>query len=137
MKTIQNLFVLIVLILSISCDRPNCKNSNPIFEKFPPESDEYKSELADKIGLIGIENLDYWFDKYHMTNNKEFIEVFVQNDSLCAKAILEVNDWSKIKGLRQVNNGYSGAKLNGLTMRIEKVGIQTRFILENLKSIDD
>lgn len=137
MKKIERIFILILLSLSIACNRQNCKNTNPIFEKFSPESSEYKLELDKQIGVIGFENLEYWFDKYLKRNNKEYIEINVQNDSLCAKAILEVKDWSKIEGLRKENNGYSGAKLKGLRMRIERVGNKVDFIYEDIDKIED
>lgn len=137
MKIIPRIFIAIFLTLVISCNKPNCKNTNPIFEKFLPESDEYKHELANQIKVIGFENLNYWFDKYSKKNNQESIEIYVQGDSLCAKAILEVKDWSKLKNLRKEVNGYNGAKLIGLRMRIESVGIKTNFIFEDIDNIED
>jgi len=137
MKIIERITVLILLIICISCDRPNCKNTNLVFDKYSPESSEYKLELSKQIQVIGFENLDYWFDKYLKRNNKEFIEINVQNDSVCAKAIVEVKDWSKIEGLRKEINGYSGAKLNGLRMRIERVGNKVDFIYEDIDHIED
>lgn len=137
MKIIERITVLTLLIIFISCDRPNCKNTNPVFDKFVPESNEYKQELSKQIGVIGFENLDYWFDRYLKINSKEYIEVYVQNDSICAKAIVEVRDWSKIEGLRKENNGYSGVKLKGLRMRIEHVGNEVDFIYEGIDKIED
>jgi len=137
MKNIERIFSLILLCLSIGCNRPNCKNTNTVFEKFSPESSEYKLELNKQIGVIGFENLNYWFDRYLKRNNKEYIEIYVQNDSVCAKAILEVKDWSKLKGLRKEVNGFSGAKLIGLKMRTERVGDKVDFIYEDIDKIED
>jgi hypothetical protein len=137
MKTLTTVFISIILFTYIACDRPNCKNTNPIFDKFSPESSEYKLELSKQIQSVGFENLDYWFDKYLKINDKEYIEINVQNDSLCAKATVEVKNWSKIEGLRKEINGYRGAKLNGLRMRIERVGNKVDFIYEDIANIED
>lgn len=137
MKNIETIAILILLIICTACNRPNCKNTNPVFEKFSPESYEYKHELSNQIGIIGFENLNYWFDRYLKIKDKEYIEVYIQNDSVCAKAIVEVKNWSKITGLRKEKNGYKGAKLIGLRMRIEHVGNKVDFIYEDVEKIED
>ena len=137
MKTLTTVFISIILFTYIACDRPNCKNTNPIFDKFSPESSEYKLELSKQIQSVGFENLDYLFDKYFKINDKEYIVINVHNDSVCAKAIVEVKNWSKIEGLRKEINGYRGAKLNGLRMRIEHVGNKVDFIYEDIANIED
>ena len=128
---------LILIALQISCDRPSCQNTNPIFDKFEPQSNEYKYELAAQIRSVGFENLDYWFDRYLNENGKEFIEIYIQGKSLCAKSVVEVNDWSKIETLRKKVNGFHGAKLNGFQMRIEQIGKETHFIFEDVENIVD
>ena len=137
MKIFETTFIIIFFSLYTACDRPNCKNTNPIFEQFSPESNEYKSELSNQIALIGFENLNFWFDKYLKSKDKEYIEIYVQNDSVCAKATLEVKDWSKIEGLRKENNGYRGAKLIGLKWKTGRVGNEVNFIYIDIDKIED
>ena len=43
-----SLILVLLLICLISCDRPECKNENPIFEAYEPNSKKYKDEL-DKL----------------------------------------------------------------------------------------
>lgn len=120
-KTNLIIISLSAILATISCDRPNCENKNPIFDKYDVNSTEYKMELINQINSFGQENLNYWFDSYMKENEKEYIVVNIQNKYLCAKGMIMVNDWNKIEGIKKTKGkGYVGAKLKGLTFNIEK-----------------
>jgi hypothetical protein len=36
-----------LLLMVIACDRPDCTNTNPIFDQYLPESEEYKTGLTN------------------------------------------------------------------------------------------
>jgi hypothetical protein len=65
----------------------------------------------------GQDRLRYWFNQYEKRDNKEYILVHVQGDSLCAMGEVLVQNWDKIQGLRG-GAGYSGAELSGLRLAI-------------------
>lgn len=135
---VLNLSLLIVIFnFANSCNRPECRNINPVFDKFTFDTKEYKSELAKQIQSIGTENLSYWFDKYYKKAGKEFIVIHIQGGALCAKGEIQVNDWSKISGMRREVSGYSGAELSGLKIEIEQDSIGTNFIYDNIDRILD
>ena len=56
-----------VVIFMTGCDRPGCKNTNPIFDKYSPQTKEYKDELviykidtdkeAELSSLFGIQSI--------------------------------------------------------------------------------
>lgn len=120
-----------------SCNMPECRNTNPIFDNFAPDTQEYKNELAKQIKDIGIENLSYWHDKYVKKDDAEYIVVYIQGQNLCAKGEIQVDDWKKISGLRKDISGYSGAELEGLDFEIIQNSTETNFLFKDVDRIID
>mgnify|MGYP003639270539 CR=1 FL=1 len=116
-------FVLLSLICIISCDRPECKNENPIFETNEPSSKTYKDELVDQS------NLKYWLQKYEDQNGKESLYFNVQGDGLCAILHLTVNDWNKLENVRERKGvGRRGAEFTNLKFKIKQDSLSTDFV---------
>jgi len=106
-------------ILFISCDRPQCENTNVIFDSNTPESFIYKTELEKNINQIGSDNLDYWLKSYKEKDGKDYLLVNVQNDTLCAIMQLTVTNWNELRDIREKKGvGRIGAKLGGLKYTI-------------------
>lgn len=137
-KTKLIILIQLVTLLFVTCDRPACKNTNPKFDSYDITSLEYKTELIKQIEEIGQENLSYWFDSYVEENNREYIIVNIQDDSLCAKCKILVNKWDKLEGIKRAKGkSYEGAKLMGFTLRIEQDSNGIEFIYEDLIGIID
>lgn len=140
MKSIH-LFFIVTSILSVvvsACDKPECTNTNPIFDKNQPESRIYQDELAFQIQKTGTEYLSYWFRNYENQNGNELLYFSVQGDSLCATMILEVRDWSNLSDLREKKGeSYRGAEFRGLKFDIEQDSLSTRFIYKGQLEIID
>tara|TARA_B100000795_G_scaffold113745_1_gene84373 strand:+ start:43822 stop:44133 length:312 start_codon:yes stop_codon:yes gene_type:complete len=101
-------------------------------------SEEYTSELLSQIKEIGQDNLTYWFSSYEEENGNEYIMVHIQNDSLCAKGMIKVDNWGEIEGIKRTKGkGYVGAELRGLTFTIEKDSSKTEFVYKDLARIID
>lgn len=138
MKTKFIVLITTLLLVLASCDRPNCKNTNPIFDSNSIDSKAYKKELVKEVERVGMENLLYWFSGYSKQNEHEYITVFVQGDNLCAQAILQVKDWKNIEGIKRTKGkSYRGVELKGLTFDIVATGDSISFIYKNLKRIID
>jgi len=138
MKTKSLLILSILLIFLASCDRPDCKNTNSIFDSNGVETNMYKQELIKEMHRIGKNNLTYWVSSYTEQNGKEFITVNIQGDGLCAKGLLQVNDWNIIEGIKKTKgDSYIGAQLKGLTFDIITNGESIDFIYKNIVSIVD
>jgi hypothetical protein len=120
-----------------SCSMPECRNINPVFENFTPESPTYKKELAKQIRSIGSHNVSYWHDKYLMKGTAEYIVVNVQGKDLCATLEIQVADWRKINSMRQEASGYSGAKLVGLDFEIVEDSTGAAFLFRDVDRIVD
>lgn len=128
----------IASLLFISCDRPECTNINPVFEANLPESSEYKTELATRLDK-NSNNLTYWFDRYEEKDSRQYIHAFVQGDSLCAKAVILLqNPNEKLDGIiKAKGGGYHGAELDGLEFATVKKAGETIFVYKNLNRIID
>ncbi len=79
-KIILPLFCLALLLSA--CDRPVCKNTNPVFDKYSPDSDEYKSELIKQLGVVDKTKLTYWFSQYVESDGKELLFFHIQGDGV-------------------------------------------------------
>ncbi len=133
-----SLILLSVCCLSIySCDMPECSNTNSVFNKFSPDAREYRDELGKQIRNIGVRNLSYWHDQYLEKNGAEYIVVHIQGKDLCAKGEIQVNDWTKLSGIRNEPSGYRGAELVGLDFEIDSDSTGTVFRFEDIDKIID
>lgn len=138
MKTKSILILSTLLIFLASCDRPDCENTNSIFDSNGAETNAYKKELVKEMDRVGKENLTYWLSNYTEQNGKEFITVNIQGDGLCAKGLLQVSDWKNIEGIKRTKGvSYNGAQLKGLTFDIITNGESIDFIYKNIASIVD
>lgn len=131
------LFLIGLLSTMYSCDRPNCENQNPIFDKYEMNSKEYKLELWKQINTIGQNDLRYWFDKYVEEGKKDFMVVYIQNDDLCAKGKILVRNWEEFRGLRTTKKGYGGAELKGLRFELEETTDHVEFVFQDMDWIKD
>jgi hypothetical protein len=129
--------IAILILATVSCDRPECQNTNPIFDRFTPAQEEYKLELVKQVK--GRESkLRYWLDRYEEKNNREYLMVFIQGDSLCAKAEILIENWEGIEGIRRVKGkGYSGAELAGFKYDVHFQSERTTFSYRGVDRIVD
>jgi hypothetical protein len=136
---IKSITVFCLLIFVVSCDRPICKNTNPIFDKYLPVRKEYKDELIKKLEKIERTKLTYWMDNYQKIGNSQFIYANIQGDGLCAKIVLKIESSKKgIEGiLKNKGNGYIGAELENLKFEIKKDSTSTEFIFKEISGIVD
>ncbi len=120
--------LLISLNCLISCDRPKCKNENPIFETNEPNSKKYKDELVNQLNRIDQSELTYWLQKYDDQNGKESLYFNIQGDGLCAILHLTVNDWNKLENVRDRKGvGRRGAEFTNLKFKIKQDSMSTTF----------
>jgi hypothetical protein len=58
-----------LLIIVTGCERPECKNSNPIFFWYTLDTKEYKDELVKQFANIDKSKLTYWVDTFIERDN--------------------------------------------------------------------
>jgi hypothetical protein len=140
MRTIINFLLVLVTFatLFIGCDRPVCKNTNPLFDKYSPDSREYKAELVKQLGIVDKSKLSYWFNEYAESNGQEQLFFNIQGDGLCAVIVLNVEEWGKLEELRQKKGmSFRGAKFTNLKFDIKQDPAKTEFIYRDFDKIID
>lgn len=135
-KILLPLFCLALLLSA--CDRPVCKNINPVFDKYSPDSDEYKSELIKQLEVVDKTKLTYWFSQYVESAGKELLFFHIQGDGLCAMLVLNVDNWSKLEELRQKKGvSFRGAEFINLKFEIVQDSLNTEFTFLDFERIID
>lgn len=127
------------IIIMISCNRPICNNTNPVFNTFAPDTKQYKDELLKQLERADKTQLTYWLESYQQIGNSPLIYVSVQGGSLCAKLVLTIATSRKgIEGiLKNKGEGYIGAELENLKFKIKKDHTSTEFIFQEISGIID
>ena len=134
----QIVFSFFFFVCLISCDRPVCKNTNPIFDKYQPVSKEYKLELIKQLSIVDKSKLTYWFKEYTGNENKEQLHFHIQSKELCAVLVLDMEQWNKLEHFRKVKGGgYRGAEFVDLQFDIEQDSLNPKFVYRNLSRIID
>jgi hypothetical protein len=133
------IFTLIASVLSLqSCDMPECKNTNPVFEQYAVDSREYKAELVKQLHATPQDKLEYWVDQYIEKNGKPYMSVFIQAPGLCAKGILDITNDKDLGNFKSVKGGgYRGAELKGLKYHIDSSADNYEFVYESVEAIID
>ncbi len=132
------LLVVMVMLITSACDRRPCKNTNPVFDRYSPSDNEYKTELVKQMQITGAHKLEYWFDNYLEKNGREYMLVYIQGNGLCAKGEVLMNEWHKLEGIRKTRGkGYRGAKLKGLELDIRKDSTTIELVYKNVAGIID
>lgn len=135
---IQFFLILCLVNLSTSCGRKECKNADPILDKYSPDAKEYKSELTKQIELADAGELRYWFIRYFERDGKDFIEIEIQGGKICAKAEVLVEEWGNLSAIKKtLGVGYSGAELKGFEMMMVKDSVTTNLMYVNADKIVD
>jgi len=140
MKGTIKLFIILISLTAvlIACDRPYCKNTNPVFDKYPPESGEYKSELVKQLDSTDKSKLSFWFNKYVESQGQELLFFNIQGDGLCAVIVLQVEEWSKLEELRQKKGeSFKGAEFKNLKFDIQQDSTSIKFIFRDYSRIMD
>ena len=133
-----SILTLLTILFLISCNKPECNNNNPIFDKYEIETFEYQTELIKKLQKYNSEDLKYWFDSYSNKNGKEYIIVEVQGEGLCAKIQLLITNTNKLENLiRNKGVSYEGAELRGLTYGILEKDSSIEIVYSDLVRIID
>ena len=129
---------LFLIILSISCGRPECKNTNSVFDKFTPDTKEYKTELLKQIEAADAGQLRYWFIRNFEKNEKDYIEINIQSGNICAKAEVRVDEWGNMTAIKKKKGvSYSGAELKGFEMMMVQDSSTTNLVFVDVDKISD
>jgi hypothetical protein len=141
MPAIRNFVFCAAFALAVpaSCAKPECKNSDPIFDKYLPDSKAYNDELLRRMRSVDESRLSYWVDGYSESAKTKSLRVKVRGKNLCALMILQITASQKgIEGIvKNRGGGYSDAELTGLEYGIALDGDTPKFIFRKAGRIID
>ncbi len=125
-----------------ACARPECRNTNAVFEQHSPYSKVYKDELVAQLKTIDSSDVRYWIDTYEGLDGEVFLHVFVQGGDLCAKAVLTVPPEKsgrlyEKKGNWKHGHGCRGAEVIGLEYDVIQTDGTTELIYRGRERIID
>ncbi len=140
----QKIFYLLascfLLVVLISCNnRPDCTNSNEIFNKYSPGDRVYKNELVRQLSLVDNSKLKYWIQEYAEIEGENFIYFYIQGDGLCAIIEININTEKIKKEIELTHNGippkhmtigstHRGIEFMNLEFDIKQDSLLTEFI---------
>ena len=120
-KEIMNLFPLKSVVVAVTLAIFACSKNhgtNTDFTKFPVNSREYKDEVAGRI-RTDSENIKYTLKNYLQQDGQEYLELALDSKGFTATALVQVNDWTKLEGIRRTKGeSYIGAELEGLQLDV-------------------
>jgi hypothetical protein len=132
---IMVLFASLICVLA-SCDRPECKNANPVFDQYAPDTKQYKAELIKQINAH--KELRYWIDQYVKKDGELYMSIFIQGDGVCAKGLMDITSGKGLENYKGMKGlSYSGAELKGLKYRIDTAAGGYSLVFESVDWIAD
>jgi hypothetical protein len=123
------------IVALASCNNETNRSGNPVFEKFSPASREYKDELAKKLQSNPAE-FHYTFNCLVEQEGKEYLDIEVEGDDFTAKGLVLVNNWTKMEAIKKTKGqGYSGAELRGLKLKVEENPSGANLVYDDVEKI--
>ncbi len=135
----MRLFVFIsTAIMLASCDKPECTNHNPVFDKHRPADKEYRNELAGLVETTDKDSVLFWINGYDSASGHEYMYADVIGRNLCAVAVFDITGNEEFENYRLVKGvSYSGAQLLAPRYRIQHTDSGAQFVLESVGRIVD
>lgn len=135
----MRVFVFIsIAILLAACDKPECTNHNPVFDKYLPNDSAYRNELARLIEASDNESLVFWVIGHDSINGHEYMYADVIGKNLCAVAVFDITIGEDFENFRRVKGvSYSGAGLLAPRYRIQHTHSGAQFVLDSVGMIVD
>lgn len=132
--------LLFASICIASCNMPDCDNQRAIFNEYSPDDELYKKELARIIdSSFDKTDRDYWIKDYRVVGDREYMDVFIQGENLCAVIPMDITDENKrLKHFKEVKGkSYSGAGLRNLKYTINHTDSTVDFVFNSVGRIVD
>lgn len=134
----QLLFFAFITTVCFACNTSTCTNTNPVFEKFSPESVEYKTELAKVLRAADAKALTFWFSGYKEAKGRDYLYFKVKGDGICAVIQMVNRDWRRLADLRiHRGEGYRGAEFVNVKYDIVEDSGRIEFVFRSFSEIID
>lgn len=115
------IFLFIGLWALSSCEqRPECKNTNPVFEQANPAELSYKKELVERMSEADYTKLRFWYEDLKKEGDRNYLVIHIQGEDICAEAQILVLDWHRLEEIRD----SEGKALRGKEIKGLRIGVQ-------------
>lgn len=134
--------LLILAALLSACARPECHNTNPVFDQHSPYSKAYQDELLAQLQRLDPDEVRYWIDTYEGLDGQKLVHFYVQGGDLCAKAIMTIppdpnKRWPEKKGNWKNGLGSRGAEVLGLKYDVLQTSEKTELVFRGWERMID
>ncbi len=130
------LSVLAICVLMAACNRPECKNTNPIFENNKPDAIAYRQSLHEELSTA--KDVRYWANEYIEQDGKAYMFANVQNNNICATAIFDITNTRGLENYREAKGkSYSGSEITDLRYDVVSDSNGYHYILQSIGRIID
>jgi hypothetical protein len=127
-----------ILTACVSQNMQPCINANNIFDSLGADDSLYKRELAKELVKADLSKVLFYFEGYVEKNGKEYLNVSIHGDNLCANAMMRVTQWKGIEDIKRTKGlSYCGAELKGLKFDAHRDSLETEFIYTSVEKIID
>ena len=134
----KSLLVSFLIFIMLSCDRPDCRNMNSIFNEFKPTDESYKRELVKQLKLTDTKDLSFWLLEQVEIEEQIFLIFSIQGHGLCSKIAIRVDHPGKLKSVIEKDGvSFRGAQFVGLTFDIEQDSLSTQFVYKDFDKLID
>lgn len=133
-------YYIFLFVALLSCSKPDCTNSNPVFNKYAPNTKQYNEELARQLKKHKPNQLRYWIESTAISGNREYLVAEVQGEDLCAMLWLDItNDGDrKMEHVKLVKaRSYEGAALLGLKYQVAENEDGYHFVYQSVEVVLD
>ncbi len=117
----SNVFPLLalLLLLATACGKPDCNNTNPVFDQYDTDAETYQQELIRQLQGANQDEMTFWIAGYAERNGHPHLLVDMVGEGICAQGWVRINDASGLESVvRNQGRGYRGAELVGLRLAV-------------------
>lgn len=112
-------YLVLLLLLATACGKPDCNNTNPVFDQYGTDEEAYQQELIRQLKGANQDKMTFWIAGYAARNGHPHLLVDMVGEGICAQGWVRINDASGLeKVVRNQSRGYRGAELVGLRLEV-------------------
>jgi len=139
MNHIKNLLILIGIGV-VSCNNHRCA-TGAMYDLYDTVANkEYAMEVVGRLSRVAPEKMDVYMGDYSTENGREYLQVGMHSDSVCAVVKMDITDCAEIYDVKVTKGmSYRSAGIRGLKYKIDSGGGggEVRFVMESIEGIID
>jgi hypothetical protein len=137
MNHIKKLLILIGVGV-VGCNNHRCA-TGAMYDLYDTVANkDYAMEVVGRLSRVAPEKMDVYMGDYSAENGREYLQVTMHSDSVCAVVKMDVTDCAEINDVKEKKGmGYRSAGIRGLKYKIDSGGRVVRFVMESIEDIID